>query len=138
MIFIAKNEQTFIFTASLSANNGRAFQLNIVFVYDKQMFEALKNLSNDEFFKNKSLLERENPGVLEIFSVEILPGKTYAPQVIPISNKKQLIGSMVFVDFSMIKGQINRKLIAGSDFTEFPIYFDENGIQMIVVDNNNN
>jgi hypothetical protein len=130
MIFLAKNEQTFIFTASLLANNGRSFQLNIVLIYDKQMFDALVNLSNNDFFKNKSLLERENPGVLEIFNVEILPGKTYAPQTIPISSKKQLIGSIIFVDFSMVKGQINRKLIAGSDFNEFPIYFDENGIQI--------
>lgn len=129
--FVAKDEKVFIFNASLLANQGRSFKLDIVLVYDEQMFKTIVNLSNKDFFQNKFLLRRENPGVLEIFSVQILPGKVYSPKTIQINSKKKLIGCVIFVDFSMIKGQINRKLVIGNDYEEFPIYFDENGINMI-------
>lgn len=127
----SKDSKTFIFNASLSANQGRAFKIDIIFIYDEQMLKTIIGLPNNHYFDNKSLLIRENPGVLSIYSVQILPGKIYPPKEIAISFSKKLMGCVVFADFSMVKGQISRKLVIGNANSTLPIYFDENGVQIV-------
>lgn len=129
-VVLTNDSKTFILDATLSANKGRSFVVDIVYVYDPIILKTIGEISEKDYFKNKYMLSRENPLSIKIFSMEILPGKAYAPHSIPIDSKKQLISCVVFADFSMIQGRINRKLIIGKELSQVVIYFDDKGINL--------
>jgi len=133
MIFcnIIEDKKTFIINAFLSANKGRSFTVDILYVYDPVLLKTIAEMPEKEYFENKNLLSRENKLSLSIHSMEVLPGKAYAPYTIDISSSKELISCVIFVDFSMIQGRINRKIILGKDLNTVTIYFDDQGVNLL-------
>jgi hypothetical protein len=124
--------KTFLFHSPPTTNRSRSFTVDIVMVYDAELFVILDKMTAPDYFNNKKLLSRENPFSISIFSIEILPGKTYLPFKVPIESKKKLINCIIFSDLPLVKTRCIRKVLTG-DVNKISIIFDENGIKVVKI-----
>jgi hypothetical protein len=130
MFFIkSTNFKEVSFKISPDTNNLRCFDVDIVLIYSKQIHEMLLGKTTEEYFILKNGLLRENPYGLRIFSVEILPQKTYVFQKLPIDNQSQLIDCMVFCNFNN-KNIKNSKILSLGNKQSITLRIDKNGISL--------
>ncbi len=125
-------EKVIMVHAFPDANEHSAFIMDIILIYNKELETLLRGLPSFQYFKDRDLILRENKHFLKVTTVHVIPGKTYEPIHINVSNKDKLINCIVFCQFSKISENtvIPRKLIIGN-LPLANIHLDVKGISLI-------
>lgn len=95
-VFTGSNCKEFNIYCDLEANNGRAFEMHILMIYDAEFETIIKSMPVLEYNKFFNTIARENEHAISIFKIQVVPGKAYLPIKIPIDDNRLLVNCMVF------------------------------------------
>ncbi len=85
-------------TASPDANDFSAIPVDIVVIYQKELLEKLSKTPAKDYFKMSKQLLKDYPGMIEIFSWEVVPGQSLFDQPVPMKGAAPE-GGFVFVNY---------------------------------------
>lgn len=83
----------------LKANNDTPVALDFVAASDALMLERLKTLTASQWFEQRLQLQRDYPGGLRIWSLEVVPGQLLDVTNIPLHGQKA-DGLLIFARYS--------------------------------------
>lgn len=112
--FLAEDKKISIsFHSYPDVNDGRAFFIDIILVYDVVLNKILMETSSDTYFNTdyRNTLKRENFNSVEIISRDIVPGKSYPPITLEGRRNKLLINCIIFCNIHENKKNIPKKVI---------------------------
>ena len=112
-----------------NANNGRAFDMHVLLIYDVEMNETLKKMPSSVYFKQEENMARENPQAIVIYVQDIIPGKSYPSFKFPIDNSKNLVNCIILCDLVRSKDRVPRKVIVGN-LEKFSLTINESGVSL--------
>ena len=130
MLFLNLNCKSVIFHCYPEANHSRSFTIDIILIYDVEMSKMLRQISVEEYFKNRNTISRENQYAIDITSIDVVPGVSYMPiKVVPKSNKI-IVDWIIFCSFSSVLEKIPRKVI-GSDIEDLTVILTKEGAMLV-------
>lgn len=68
------------------ANLDTAIATDLIVVYEDALVKTLFKLSALNYFENKEQILRDNPGKIDVWSWEVIPGQVVVPQEITLSQ----------------------------------------------------
>ena len=68
------------------ANLDTAVAMDLIVVYEDGLVDTLFKLSANEYFSQKQQIIRDNPGQIDIWSWEVVPGQVVPPRSITLSQ----------------------------------------------------
>jgi len=84
--------------ADLDANDNSATTVELVLAYSGELCQALSQLSADKYFAASKQLLLDNPGLLDIWHWELVPGQV-VDKFKPPQPKGEAFGAYVFADY---------------------------------------
>ena len=108
-----KNYKEIIIHPHSSANNGRAFLVDIVFIYDVELSAMYMEMSTDDYFKNYEMQQRENPVSLVISHHCFIPGQPSQKILLNIKTSPNLVNCIMFCRLQS-NNRIPKKTIIGN------------------------
>ena len=84
--------------ADSNANDFSATPIDIVVIYNKELLERLAKTPAKDYFKMSAQLRRDYPGMIEVFSWEVVPGQSLVDQPVGMKGTAP-IGGFVFANF---------------------------------------
>lgn len=92
----AKNNKKLRIHCNIDANFGKAIEIHVIMIYDNEIKNMFKSMSLKDYKKNYNMILRENSKSIEVFKLEVIPGKSHEQQIIPINDKMILIDCIAF------------------------------------------
>lgn len=80
----------------LDANHGKAIELHVVMIYDNELCNMFKAMDTMKYKQNYNMLLRENLNSIEVFKIEVIPGKSCEQIEMPIKDNAVLIDCIIF------------------------------------------
>ncbi len=85
-------------TATPDANDFSAIPVDIVVIYQKELLEKLSKTPAKDYFKMSRQLLKDYPGMIEIFSWEVVPGQSLFDLPVPMRGAAPE-GGFIFVNY---------------------------------------
>ncbi len=87
------------FNVDPDANNTSATAVDLVVVYfNEDVFKKLAKMKATEYFKQADQLKRDNPGMIDIFRWEVVPGQLIIDDPVDFSGWCP-VGALVFANY---------------------------------------
>ncbi len=108
-----KTNINLVFYSYPNVNNGRAFIVDIILIYDVVLNKILLELPVNTYFNNdyRVTLKRENFHAIQVITKDIIPGKSYKPLLIPLAQNKILINCIVFCHLNKVDPKTPKKVV---------------------------
>ena len=85
-------------TVDPNANQDTPVAMDVIVVYEEALVQSLFKLSAAQYFSQKFQIIRDNPGQMDIFSYEVVPGQNVDPRSITLSRPIPF-GGVVFANY---------------------------------------
>lgn len=79
-------------------NDNSPLRLDLIIVKNEELLQSMKKLTADQYFTERTQLQRDHPGQLQLYTWEILPGHKLNPMKINI-EKVSSAGVIIFARY---------------------------------------
>lgn len=86
------------------ANDNSATTVDLIFVYKKELLDALVKMNAKDYFKAADQIRRDNPEMVDVFRWEVVPCQTIGPQPLNLPELSMktsyLLGALIFASYT--------------------------------------
>ena len=86
------------FNVHQGVNDNSPLRLDLVIIKNEGLLQSLKGLTADQYFNERTQLQRDHPGQMQLYTWEILPGHKLKPMKINI-EKVSSAGVIIFARY---------------------------------------
>ena len=80
-------------------NHNTALRLDLLVIYDKSLFDHMKELSATNYFSTVEQIRRDNKGLVHIFRWEMVPLQLLEGYMPSITQRRKVWGTIFFADY---------------------------------------